>query len=44
VAALRQPGRLLDGMPGYLDGYVERIAPAVERLQRVSLECMPRST
>ncbi len=29
------------GMPGYLAGYVERMAPAVERLQRVSLECMP---
>lgn len=28
-------------MPGYLAGYVDRIAPAVERLQRVSLECMP---
>jgi DNA adenine methylase len=29
------------GMPGYLAGYVERMAPAVERLQHVSLECMP---
>lgn len=29
------------GMPGYLAGYVERMAPAVERLQRVSLECRP---
>jgi len=28
-------------MPAYLRGYVERIAPAVERLQRVSLECRP---
>jgi DNA adenine methylase len=28
-------------MPGYLAGYVDRMAPAVERLQRVSLECMP---
>lgn len=29
------------GMPGYLTGYVERMAPVVERLQRVSLECRP---
>lgn len=29
------------GMPGYLAGYVERMAAAVERLQRVSLECKP---
>lgn len=28
-------------MPDYLAGYVGRIAPAAERLQRVSLECMP---
>lgn len=28
-------------MPRYLAGYVDRLAPAVERLQRVSLECMP---
>lgn len=28
-------------MPRYLEGYVERIAPAVERLQHVSLECKP---
>jgi DNA adenine methylase len=28
-------------MPDYLDGYVERIAPAAERLHAVSLECMP---
>lgn len=28
-------------MPRYLTGYVDRLAPAVERLQRVSLECMP---
>lgn len=28
-------------MPGYLAGYVDRMAPAVERLQRVSLECKP---
>lgn len=29
------------GMPGYLDGYVDRMAPAVERLKNVSLECRP---
>jgi DNA adenine methylase len=29
------------GMPGYLDGYVERMAPAVERLKNVTLECRP---
>lgn len=29
------------GMPGYLDGYLARIAPAAERLRNVSLECMP---
>ncbi|MEU0078643.1 DNA adenine methylase [Micromonospora tulbaghiae] len=29
------------GMPGYLDGYVERMAAAAERLHAVSLECMP---
>lgn len=29
------------GMPGYLDAYVDRMAPVVERLHRVSLECMP---
>jgi DNA adenine methylase len=28
-------------MPGYLAGYVDRLAPAVERLQRISLECKP---
>jgi len=28
-------------MPGYLRGYVARIAPAAERLARVSLECRP---
>lgn len=28
-------------MPGYLDSYVERMAAAVERLHRVSLECRP---
>ncbi len=29
------------GMPGYLDGYVTRMAPVVDRLRDVSLECMP---
>ena len=29
------------GMPGYLDGYVDRIAAAAERLAAVSLECRP---
>lgn len=29
------------GMPGYLEGYVDRMAAAAERLHRVSLECMP---
>lgn len=28
-------------MPDYLAGYVERLAPAAERLARVSLECRP---
>lgn len=28
-------------MPGYLRGYVDRMAACVERLQRVSLECRP---
>jgi DNA adenine methylase len=28
-------------MPAYLAGYIDRLAPAVERLQRVSLECRP---
>ena len=28
-------------MPGYLDGYVDRIAAAAERLHHVSLECRP---
>lgn len=27
-------------MPGYLDSYVDRMAPAAERLHRVSLECL----
>jgi len=29
------------GMPGYLAGYVARMAPTCERLARVSLECRP---
>jgi DNA adenine methylase len=29
------------GMPAYLDAYVDRMAPAVERLHHVSLECQP---
>lgn len=29
------------GMPGYLDGYVARLAPAAARLHGVSLECLP---
>lgn len=29
------------GMPGYLEGYVGRMAAAAARLQTVSLECMP---
>lgn len=28
-------------MPGHLMGYIDRMAPAVERLQRVTLECRP---
>jgi DNA adenine methylase len=29
------------GMPDYLAGYIDRMAPAVERIQHVSLECRP---
>jgi DNA adenine methylase len=29
------------GMPSYLDGYVDRMAAAAERLHAVSLECLP---
>lgn len=29
------------GMPGYLSGYVARMAPLVERLHQVTLECRP---
>lgn len=35
------PARSSVGMPGYLAGYVDRIAPAAERLAAVSLECRP---
>jgi DNA adenine methylase len=35
------PGATSVGMPAYLDGYVDRMAPAVERLHGVSLECRP---
>jgi DNA adenine methylase len=29
------------GVPGYLDGYINRMAAAAERMHRVSLECRP---
>lgn len=29
------------GMPGYIEGYVDRMAPAASRLHSVSLECRP---
>jgi DNA adenine methylase len=35
------PAGCSTSMPGYLDAYVERIAPAVERLQHVTLESAP---
>jgi DNA adenine methylase len=35
------PAGVSVGMPGYLDGYVDRIAPSVERLKNVTLECKP---
>lgn len=35
------PGGTSMGMPGYLAGYVERMAAAAARLQHVSLECRP---
>lgn len=35
------PVRSSVGMPGYLAGYVDRIAPAAARLAAVSLECRP---
>jgi DNA adenine methylase len=34
------PGQYMS-MPGYLDGYRERLAPVAERLMQVSLECRP---
>jgi DNA adenine methylase len=36
-----KPGGSSVGMPAYLAGYVDRMAPAVERLAGVSLESMP---
>jgi DNA adenine methylase len=35
------PAGSSSSMPGYLTGYIDRIAPAAERLQRVSLEAAP---
>jgi DNA adenine methylase len=35
------PGASKTSMPGYLDGYVDRMAAAAERLHRVSLESRP---
>lgn len=35
------PGASYVSMPSYLDGYRDRLAPAAERLMRVSLECRP---
>lgn len=35
-----EPGAYMS-MPGYLDGYRDRMPAAVERLMRVSLECRP---
>lgn len=35
------PGGSTVGLPGYLEAYVERMAPVVERLHAVSLESMP---
>ncbi|KWX66827.1 DNA methyltransferase [Mycobacterium sp. NAZ190054] len=35
------PAGCSSGMPRYLDGYVERMAVAAERLHQVSLECRP---
>lgn len=35
------PGASYMSMPSYLDGYRDRLAPAAERLMRVSLECRP---
>lgn len=35
------PGGSSAAMPDYLNGYVDRMAPAAERLHAVSLECRP---
>lgn len=35
------PGKSTTSMPRYLAGYVDRLAPIVERLAGVSLECRP---
>ncbi len=35
------PGTSYVSMPTYLDGYRDRLAPAAERLMRVTLECRP---
>ncbi|MFJ8815463.1 DNA adenine methylase [Amycolatopsis thermoflava] len=35
------PAGSVFGMPGYLEAYVARMAPAAERLAGVSLECQP---
>lgn len=35
------PAGSVTSMPGYLEGYVARIAPAAARLAGVSLECQP---
>lgn len=35
------PGEASTGMPGYLAAYVDRMARGAERLQHVSLECLP---
>jgi DNA adenine methylase len=37
----QDPSNSTVGFPGYLSGYVSRIAPAAERLRAVSLECRP---
>ena len=35
------PAGSATGMPGYMAGYVDRMAAAAERLHQVSLECLP---
>lgn len=37
----QNPSGSSGSMPDYLDGYVSRMHPAVDRLHRVSLECRP---